>query len=69
MRRTVLILIMAFLAMGGAVCRSEIGRLHTGVTLFDEDQIVANFSSMGNAFHTADLPRGDGSIVAAANKE
>lgn len=48
----------------GLTFRAEIARLHGAVTLFDEDRIVANFSSMGDIFQTTPLPRGDGPVSA-----
>jgi hypothetical protein len=40
--------------------REEIARLWTVNTLFDEGQIVENFSAMDRAFLTTPVPRGDG---------
>lgn len=42
--------------------RDEIRRLWAVNTLFDEDQIVANFSNMKDLFLVTDLDRGDGPV-------
>ncbi len=42
--------------------RDELARLGTVLTLFDEGRIVHNFSNMGAAFLTNNLPRGDGVV-------
>jgi CubicO group peptidase (beta-lactamase class C family) len=60
--RIALILVVVVLTTVGTVYRVELARLYTVVTLFDQGRIVANFSSMGKAFHTASLSRGTGPV-------
>lgn len=48
--------------IGGIFFRAELSRLYFVLTVFDEDKIVSNFSSMGDAFHTVALPRGAGPV-------
>lgn len=59
--RIALILIALALA-AGIWFREELGRLSAVLSLFDEDRIVANFSSMDTMFLTAPVPRGDGPV-------
>lgn len=47
---------------GGVFFRAEISRLYFVLTVFDEDKIVGNFSSMGDVFHAVALPRGTGPV-------
>ncbi|MCV6584698.1 MAG: beta-lactamase family protein [Marinibacterium sp.] len=57
--RILLALALAVLVVG-VWKREELTRLRAVMTLFDEDRIVGNFSNMGAAFLTTDMPRGDG---------
>jgi CubicO group peptidase (beta-lactamase class C family) len=50
--------------IGGVFFRAEVSRLYFVLTVFDEDKIVGNFSSMGDVFHTVPLPRGAGPVSA-----
>jgi CubicO group peptidase (beta-lactamase class C family) len=47
---------------GSVFFRAEISRLYFVLTVFDEDKIVSNFSSMGDVFHAVALPRGTGPV-------
>lgn len=57
-----LLALLAILAIAGWFKREEITRLMAVNSLFDEDRIVGNFSSMGTMFHTAPMGRGDGPV-------
>lgn len=50
--------------IGGVFFRTEVSRLHSVLTLFDEDRVVSNFSSMGDIFPAVALPRGTGPVSA-----
>ena len=53
-----------FVTIGGVFFRAELSRLYFVLTVFDEDKIVSNFSSMGDVFPAVALPRGAGPISA-----
>lgn len=60
-----MLLVAAILVtVGGVFFRAEVSRLYFVLTVFDEDKIVGNFSSMGDVFHTVTLPRGAGPVSA-----
>ena len=56
--RILLMLVLAIIVFG-IWKREELQRVYTVITLFDEDRIVENFSSMETAFLTVPVPRGD----------
>ncbi|MEJ6402748.1 serine hydrolase domain-containing protein [Yoonia sp. 2307UL14-13] len=56
----ILILLALVIVAVGIWKREEIGRLGTVLTLFDEENIVGNFSNMNAAFLNTPLDRGDG---------
>ena len=60
--RAMLALLLAALVVG-LWKRDEIGRLWAVNSLFNEELIVANFSTMDQAFLTRPLPRGDTSVT------
>ena len=60
----ILVIFLIVTVAAGWFMRQEISRLWTVVTLYDEEFIVGNFSNMGAAFDTADVPRGSGSASA-----
>lgn len=57
--RNTLVAATVFLALAGVFGRHEVARLWAAMTLFNQDVIVENFSAMGRAFHTLDLPHGN----------
>ncbi len=59
--RIVVALVLATVVMG-VWKREEIGRLLVVNSLFDAENIVHNFSNMGDAFLTAPVPRGNGPV-------
>ena len=61
--RTVLALVLAVVAVG-IWKRDDISRLIAVNTLFDEENIVGNFSSMPSLFFSTPLPRGTSDVTA-----
>ena len=59
--RILIVLALAIIAVG-IWKREEIGRLGTVLTLFDEENIVGNFSNMNAAFLNTPLDRQEGSV-------